>query len=350
MRKIITLIIATITGLTLLMSLSVASAQTITINEHVLDGSKKSACATTAITATVDTTNHLTLNNINPTCYGLNLSTDIISSNSTTPTIYTATPTATSITFPSTITTPSAVTKARTFINGWSIPTTWSYTAPVVPPTGPITTNPTTPGVTTTTVYTQPSGSQFCANITVSTTSTTPINWKADLNITGVPFNGDTNLSHYQIQQSYYYGFESQTPVNGKFTLISLQPSSQKVSNTQTQFITVCNYTTPPPTINPNLTYTQTQTTPTASYYVCKNVTVSVAGSPQFYVGWQATVDVTDLKNLYIPGTGGQVQGPSGGYVRTNTATPNIYTITGNGYNTQAIKDGTPVTFTICWG
>lgn len=323
-------------------SITSASAVSLPLATHVINNTTGDACSFNTLSSTA-TNNQLVISNIPSTCFGLPITAQTVSSAPSASLNFTGTITTGTITFSSpTISNPSQVVGVKTLINGWNMRTTWSYNGQTVDPISP---NPGTPGVIVTVTWNQTAATQFCANVVVTTPSSTPIPWKADLLYTDPPFNGDTNLNHYQLSNGYR--FIGTTPVNNRFTVEGSSSSTNTVSSTTSRTFSICNYNTPPPGVSPTAVYSQTMTTPAASYYVCKTVTVSVTNAP-FYVGWESTVDVTDLKNLYL-GSGGQVQGPYGGFTRT-LISGNTYKITGNGWDTRAVRNNTPVSYQICWG
>jgi hypothetical protein len=167
------------------------------------------------------------------------------------------------------------------------------------------------------------------------------------LDSSALPFNGDVNAGHYQF--SYNIGFQSATPSAGIFTVVGMGAKSTVVSGAPLSF-TICNYGAPNPPVptNPSIVFSISQRSPSPSYYVCKTVTVSVTGTP-YYVGWNADINVANLKSNYIPG-GGHIAPPSTGDYTTTLLSGTTYRVHGVGYNTSGIRPGNPVSFQLCWG
>lgn len=340
-------------GIFLVGTLTISSAAQIGLaDENYLDSTQAEACMSTTVAATTTTPggNNLRINNISSNCIGLPLLAHVVTSNGVgeiqvSGTVTGATYTNTATPIPN----PANVIGVKFTINGWNVPATWTYQNVT---TGPIAPNPNTPGIVVTVTYNQTSATQVCATVNVSTTSTTPIPWSALLNTNGSPFNGDTNQNNYQINPNNPYRFAPGGAVNGVFTIQGRQPANQTVVAGSPRNFTVCNFNTPPPppVNNPNVTYTVTQTTPVQSWFVCKTVTITTTGAPTFFVGWNTTVDVTDLRAVWNGGpTGGAAQITSGGFVLTPLG-GNLYRVNGNGFNTWGIRDANPINFNICWG
>lgn len=338
-----TIITAFIALLTLMFSITTASAVHLPLEPtNTLNPDNTISCApSTTLDAHLNTSNILEVDIIPNNCFGLPVTVNLIYNNNTVET-FTSTVTTNTMQFSTLTGNPADVDGAQTFINGWFIPTTWTYNGTT---TDPIFPNPNTPNITVNTTWNQTAPTQYCVTVNVTTTSTTPINWLANLSYQVPPFNGDNNTSHYQF--TYGYGFLTTNPINGVFTIRGTLTSTNTVSSTTPRTFNLCNYNAPPPSISTTAVYSQTETTPTPSYHVCKDVTVSVTNAP-FYVGWESFVNVENLKNLYL-GSGGQVKGPYGNFSRTLISGYD-YRVTGTGWWTQGIRDGSPVTYQICWG
>lgn len=233
----------------------------------------------------------------------------------------------------------------------------WTWTAPPPePPPGPINPPPSAPFNFTVT-YSQPNGQQVCANIVVSTTSTTPVPWSATLRVTGSPFNGDTRAQNYQFNPNGQYGFTSnQVNASGNFIIEGRGVRANVVAG-QDRVFSICNYSTPFPQGRASgVTYTVapgngSNYTVAPGFYVCQQFTVTTSGATQFFVGWDAVIDATPLANAYFTQTGqiGEVKGPFGGYSRVSQGN-NQFLISGTGWDTAGIKDGIQQQFSVCWG
>jgi len=343
----------------LVLTLVASAAPTLALTATTLTHGKKVSCAPSGsltVSTVASSDNHLSVSGIPAGCVGETLIARTIASSTANAIQSSGTIAGSSLnlTSGSTLTNPSEVTGAQVVIGGFNVAATWNWVNnnqdPIVPPSG---TNNYNVAVT----YTQPNAQQICANITVSTASTVAIPWNAQLRTTGIPFNGDTNPTHYEFNPNFSYRFVSQTPVNGNFTIEGIGGTSTVVAGTNRTF-TVCNYNVPMPSgRQPGVTYTvapgngTTYTVP-ASYYACQTFTVTTSGATQFYVGWDVTIDVTPLANAYAAASGA-----SGGSYKPSTAGHssvslggNLYKISGNGYNTAGIKDGGQQQFTVCWG
>ncbi len=303
-----------------------------------------SACQTATMNASVDSTNHLNVSGILSSCFGQTLTVQTLTSAGVSQTA-TIVATGNTETFTTVVTNPSSITGTYGFMNGWFVPTTWNYQAPAAVPAYVPPTYPTVSGAPTWTVT---AGAQACVTLNVTSTSATPVPWQAAISTALVPWNGDTNVSDYQV--SYPYALVSNTiDASGNLYVQGTTSGSNTVSSTQSQSVKVCDYNTPPPGVSSTAVYTTTVTSPAggASYYVCKTWQESVTGAP-FFVGWSANVNVSDLKALYIPG-GGSLHINSGGIVAT-LVSGTTYTISGNGYNTRSVNNTSPVSFQLCWG
>lgn len=334
-----------------------AAAQLGVVPEHVLQTVSDERCTDINIGSTTDSSGVLTITNIPNVCFGLPIVAHTVASSPESALLFTgAVANAATVSFftSPTIPSPAAVTDIRILIGGWLMNSSWDYVAPPPPPsTGPIVPSPNTPGITVTNSWTQLAPNQFCVDITITTTSTTPIPWAATVSINPPPFNGADRANQYVIGPNNWYRFAGgNTAVNGQFTLEARQPTQSTVVAGSPRVINVCNYNTPPPQIstNPNVVYTVTQSnlTPAPSFYPCKTVTVSVTGAPQFFVGWEAIVSVADLRANYAT-TGGSVKGPFGNFSRTAVGT-DTFRILPTGVDTQGVKNDTSRSFQICWG
>jgi len=319
----------------LLLGMNVASAVSAGIQGgNNLTSTTASRCSASTIQTAVNASNLITLGNIPTECGGRSARVTAIDATQSNNVTVTGTLAGTSMTFTgTTVPSPSTVQSTIILVDGWQVSSQW--------------TAPTGVAVAITAVWNQTASTQYCGTINVSTTSTQKVSWQMALDSSALPFNGDLNASHYQFSNKF--GFLSNTPINGVFTVVG-QANNAKVSSGSPLSFTICNYGAPNPPVStdPSIVFTITQTTPSPSYYVCKTVTVSVTGTP-YYVGWNADINVANLKSNYIPG-GGHIAPPSTGQYTTTLLSGDVYRIHGIGYNTSGIRPGNPVSFPVCWG
>jgi hypothetical protein len=335
----------------IIIGLSSASAVSLPIvSTNNLKILKAASCSTASVAVSANASSQITVTGIASACSALPIYVQLNETGTPSTITVSSAVSGTSMTFAQTLANPSNVTAAFVFINNWSLPATWSYT-PTTSPYSPVYISPTTPNTTVNVTWTQNAPTQFCGAFNVTSTSSTAVAWQVVLSVNNPPFNTDLNTGDYQFTPFNGYQFVSTTPVNGLFYIVGNMTGTSTVSSSAPINFTICDYSSPAPVVstNPAVVYITTQTqAPTASYYVCKTEQVSVTGSPLF-VGWQTNIDVSDLRALYIPGTGGQEQGPFGGFSATHVS-GNTYTISGTGYNTQGVNNTNPVSFQICWG
>lgn len=238
---------------------------------------------------------------------------------------------------------PTQITGVLVAIDGWNMSVNWSAPAGG----GPIVVDPNTPTISFSVAWNQMAATQFCADINVTSSSTTLVPWALNMNLNQPPFNSVTTSSGFYLSQGA--GLYSTSVTNGQLKIQGSTTSTQKVSNKVSQSFTVCNWDVPPPLISsdPKVHYSITQTTPSPSWWVCKDVTVSVTGT-DFYVGWEANVDISDLKAAYV-GSNGAVKGPSGDFTKTQTGAT-TYKVKGTGWNTWGVRPDHSVTFSMCYG
>lgn len=231
-------------------------------------------------------------------------------------------------------------------LNGWAIPASWAYVPPAPEPQGPV-----TPGDNIEFVGDGPSwnvmgvGNQFCFDAVVRGTSPTPAPWTLDLHVTQRPFNGRTTTSGLQLYTWNGYEWVSNNAVDG---VLQIRGTGAKatISASQEYTVTLCDYGSPPPLYDPVLTYTVSPGAITGdANWACMAVTVAVAGTPLFYAGWRADVDVTPLLALR---TGTPVFGVQEGDHQVAFLGGTTYRVTGSGWGTGRIRDDAPRAFHIC--
>lgn len=231
-------------GLLVSFSLTAASAAQIGIaEENNLGSLRAEACMSTTVASTATAGNNLRINNINVNCIGLPLAAHVVTSNGVSE--INPTGTVTGVTFTSTevIPTPANVIGVKVAINGWNVPSTWTYNNVVINPISP---DPNTPGIIVTTSGVQNSPTSYCSTVTVSTNSTTPITWQLKLRATGAPFNGDLTEANYVFNPANPYRILAGGAVNGVFTVGGRQPANRTVVAGSPKTFTICNNNIPP--------------------------------------------------------------------------------------------------------
>jgi hypothetical protein len=120
----------------------------------------------------------------------------------------------------------------RAIVDGWNLPTTWSYTSAVQPftPGNPVTV---VQSITWSTI-----GTAQCATVTVTTTTSSPSRWLVNLNIAGAPFNGAT--TGYVVNSGQVAFSPSATPQNGVIGIVGANNGWDTISSGQTRIFTIC--------------------------------------------------------------------------------------------------------------
>ncbi|WP_448059080.1 hypothetical protein [Cellulomonas hominis] len=237
-------------------------------------------------------------------------------------------------------------------IGTWGVRAVWS--APAVPPaTGPITPGPDTTVSTQSWPVLAVSGTQFCSTSVVTTTSVTPVVWRLDLHVTQRPFNGATAAGSYQLNTEVGARFLTTEAVGGVLSIGGSTTGDgvdhRRISAGQSLTVKVCNYSAPAPAYDPTLLYTVTSSAPSGSrYYACMTATVAVTGSPQFYVGWRADVDVAPLRS-FIAAAGGSPGDPQvSGNITATHLSRTTWRVVPTAWNTTAVRDGVSQSFPVC--
>lgn len=228
-------------------------------------------------------------------------------------------------------------------VSGWNLPAEWPWTAP---PTA--TTNPITSGNADTVVVVGPfeviGWHRFCVPITVDSTS--DATWRLRLDLNQRPFNG---VSPTALEMPGWVKIEPPGVVDGIVHLVR----SGAVGSRAESF-TLC-ATTPPPVYDPSLGYgTTTGPVTGSSAQACVSTTVSVVGTPQFYAGWRADVDMNAAIALAAtsPDTFTGVSALGGPYLLESLG-GGVWRASGAGVpppgaNTHGIRDDSPRTVTLC--
>lgn len=234
-------------------------------------------------------------------------------------------------------------------VGSWGLPVTW--TAPAGP-SGPVTPGPgTTLGDLRWTLVSE-SGSQACVVVPVTAAQGA---WRIDLNVAERPFNGVATAAQFQLQDNDKVQFVSTQPRDGVLSVVG-KPGWQTLRAGQTLTVQICNWNLPFPAYDPALTYTQSVGAVTGSAWdACLPVTLGVVGTPDFYAGWQADVDIAPLAayfratserttirldTLAVRSTGDLRLSPLGG---------TVYRLApGAGWGAFGLRDGEPKTVSVC--
>lgn len=231
-------------------------------------------------------------------------------------------------------------------VGTWALPTSW--TSPTGAVTGPVTPGPGTSVVSVTWSQLSASGTQAC--VTVVLTATPGTDWRVDLHLDQRPFNGVTSGSGFIVTDPWWARVEQTRPVDGVVS-VGAWIGSGTLTSGQRLSVTVCHYNLPAPAHDAALPYTQTTTPVTGSGgYACLSTTVGVSGTPQFYAGWRADVDVAplvayftargvtpDLRNLTA--SGNYALAAHGG---------TVYRVTPTAWDTWGVRDDTTRTAQVC--
>ncbi|WP_217616303.1 hypothetical protein [Cellulomonas sp. GbtcB1] len=229
-------------------------------------------------------------------------------------------------------------------VGTWSLPVTW--TAPAGTASGPVTPGSGTTLGTLTWSQLASSGTQACVTVDVSGASGT--SWRIDLHLQQRPFNGVASGSGFSVSP-WWAGVLDPTPVDGVVS-VGARPA-QAAFATASATVTICHYGLPAPAYDPALTYTQTAGAVTGTgAWACQSTTVQVAGTPQFYAGWRADVDVAPLV-AWFTARGMRADlttlTPQGNYTLAARG-GTTYRVTPTAWDTWGVRDDTPRTFQLC--
>ena len=226
--------------------------------------------------------------------------------------------------------TPSTTTQVAATASGWHLDTSWSYTPPAPPATGPI-----VPGnaqtVITDIAWTQPAQNQVCVDVTVTTNAASSW-WRVDLNVNQPPFNGAT--SGYQLDGNVQFIPGSGTAVGGVLGIEGSNPGWGRLNPGATRTFEVCHWGTPAPADLPSaytVTYSQGTWTDVEA---CVLATITGNGSSEFYFGWSVPIDMTAAyQRIQSAGnTVGRVQedtySPTASYSPARSPSVSSYTVT----------------------
>jgi hypothetical protein len=231
-------------------------------------------------------------------------------------------------------------------VSTWALGTVWSGTQTT--PAGPVTPGPGTSFDQTTWTQVSTSGTQACVTVQVSGTAGTV--WRVDLHTDQRPFNGVTTGSGFQVHSPWWGQKLTADPVNGVLS-IGGGPGREARTAGETITVTICNYNLPAPVYDPTLTYRQSTAAPYGNEgYTCMETTVGVTGTPQFYAGWKAEVDVQPLVDFLA------ARGRTASAANATTQGNRVLTYLGgtrvrvapSAWDTSGVRDDTTQTFLVC--
>ncbi len=149
---------------------------------------------------------------------------------------------------------------------------------------------------------------QTCVDVQVSTTSYEPVQWYAQIDMTALPFRGDTVMSHYVVEgDNGWMERLDNTPSAGLIQFSAKQsttdPRRRLSTNAASGFpsstsFRLCNRNLPAPPYIPSMGYSQTVSYANDKWNACADVSVGVANGSPFYYGWRADVDLGPLVTL----------------------------------------------------
>jgi hypothetical protein len=345
-------VLAAVLAVIALFGLHTASAAQLTLRgaHHLLTSA--TPCTTTTLTAAPGSTSSgrsttIVFGNVPASCSGTALTLRMYAADgtptATTDTAGTATTGTLTVTVPSYTT--SAIAGAALTLNGWSVPVTW--TAPASAATGPVTPGAGTTFTDLTWSQISSSGTQACFSVQVSGAAGTT--WRVDLHLDQRPFNGIATADGFQVH-SPWYGQVLGSPSNNVLS-VGGRTGSSTLAAGEVLTVTVCHYNLPAPQYDASLSYGQTTgaVTGTANY-ACMTTTVSVSGSPQFYAGWRADIDLRPLAD-FIRAQGGSTANlrfsAPGNYTLVQQS-GTVYRVTPTGWDTWGVRDGSSQSVQVC--
>ena len=145
-------------------------------------------------------------------------------------------------------------------------------------------------------VWTSSGVGSACVNISVTTASTTAVNWSVALDTSAAPWNGAT--SGYDLD--WRYAFSGGLVGNRYLTIVGrsdVSPETATVVLGVTRTFQVCNWAVGAPQVGDPGWYTVSISNPVLvdSSKACRTVTVTAKGQSQFWFKWQANVSTASL-------------------------------------------------------
>ena len=238
---------------------------------------------------------------------------------------------------------------AAATVAGW--PLTISYTAEAPGAVYPGTPDTVLDDLTWDLISNNPT--QACFQATVSTTSTTPVEWALEIDLSLPPFN-DTNHNTLQLAgpDGWHYRLAPNQPSPG---FVQVEGRNSDVRRTivagQSYLVEVCAWNLPPGVDTPSA-YT-VSTTPSSTQWTttnaCLDTTVTGNGTSQFYVGWTTQVDMAPAIARLAEGGGVRdawTYGATEWMVARTQTSPSTFTVTSTAPSTIAGTQS--FTFTTC--
>lgn len=303
------------------------------------------------VTATGSAASSVTVTT-DPTCAGQQVAVTVLGTGGTTLSTGTAALTGATTVVPVTTFTTAAVTQVRASIAGWAIAALWN-----APPSGPVTpTNPDTPNqpgtfmasITWTLVTNNPV--QACFDVNVTTSSTTPVTWSLDVNLTKAPFNG-VDAKRFTLTGTDGWRYQTTAAAPGLMRITGkASAGTATVVAGQHYTVGVCHYQLPDPVQTPGAyTVTHTPTTWTDTR-ACVATTVTGNGTEPFYFAWTTPVDMTAAA-ARLTGAGRRVDAYTYGdtewmVTRTRPGGGTVFQVTSK--SPASLHDRTSFTFTTC--
>ncbi|NKY10176.1 hypothetical protein [Cellulomonas hominis] len=334
--------------------LSPASAARLGVTAGNITTASATPCSTTAVTAGTGgrsgTITSVVLSGVPVPCRGLPATLRLYASDGTP--LATADTTVTLASADSTTVTVPAYATSRAAgvaltVGTWGLPVTW--TAPSGAAAGPVTPGAGTDFGALTWTRINVAGAHACVSVPVSGAAGT--RWQIDLHLDQRPFNGVTSGSGFRVDP-WWAGVLDPDPVDG---VVSVGGTARNTTLTagQSFTVTVCHDNLPPPLVDPALAYSQTSGAVTGNEgYACLPTTVSVTGTPEFFAGWTADVDLAPLA-AYFAAKGltvgwGSLSTDRGSDLALSNVRGTTWRVTPKGWPTYGVRDGAPQTFSIC--
>lgn len=229
----------------------------------------------------------------------------------------------------------------------WGMATSWGWAPPAPPGTGPVVPGNNRTVFTGPPTWTEISGGRACVSVEVTTVGSGQALWAVDLLTTQRPFNGATTFEI--VQGASWTQLMTPAPVSGVLRIEGAN-GSKDLKAGQTRAFMVCSTSTPIPAYDPALAYTVTSSAPSADLNPCITTSVAVTGTPFFYAGWRADVDMGPAVAA-LTAAGGTFSGT----VMTTTPGTAVQPLGGTvwravptAWSTAGVRDGTTQTVTLC--
>ncbi len=190
-----------------------------------------------------------------------------------------------------------------------------------------------------------------CVQMTVTTTSTTPITWSLLVDTSAMPWNGTT--TGYTINNPNRLG---STLTLGRYLVVTGGTTNATVVSGQNRTVKVCNYQTGTPPVGDSSWYTVKVSAPALNgNQVCRTVTATATGTTAFWFRWSTSVDTTSMfttlgkRTTYWWSYSDQnvVRNPTN--PSTNPSSPSTVSLTSATNNTTSLLNNTKAfAYTIC--